>query len=374
MSLRIAYLGTYDPTYPRNRVLIDGLRAAGADVFEYAAPLSSTLTAVDMASAVGAGKLVYELALAHLSLAARHRGGVSFDVVVVGYPGHLMVPYAWAVARYRHAVLVFDPLVSLFDTFAGDRELVAEDSPAGYLASLVDRVAFGLPAVVLADTAEHAAFYSAVLGVPLERLAVVPVGALPVLGATGAAHDRQPGEALRVLQYGRWSPLHGLPATFDAAEELRGEPFRFELIGSGQLAGRLAAEVAARGLDNVALSDALPPWRLRARIVESDVCLGIFGRSAKAGRVIPNKVYDALAAGRPVVTEDSLAARELLSDGRDAVLVPAGDGGALAAALRRLRDGGERARLGAAALDLYRRRCTPEAVAATLLAALEERV
>jgi len=27
MSLRIAYLGTYDPGYARNRVLIDGLRA-----------------------------------------------------------------------------------------------------------------------------------------------------------------------------------------------------------------------------------------------------------------------------------------------------------------------------------------------------------
>jgi glycosyltransferase involved in cell wall biosynthesis len=374
MSLRVAYLGTYDPAYPRNRVLIDGLRAAGADVEEFAAPLSSSLTAADMATAGGAAKLAYELALAHLSLMARHRRGAAFDVVVVGYPGHLMVPFAWAVARYRHAVLVFDPLVSLFDTFAGDRELVAGDSPAGYLATAIDRIAFGLPAVVLADTAEHAAFYAAALGVPLARLAVVPVGALPVLGATGAAHERAPDEPLRVLQYGRWSPLHGLSTTLDAAEALRDEPFRFELIGSGQLAEWLGSEVGARGLRGVEISGSLPPWRLRARIVDSDVCLGVFGRSGKAGRVIPNKVYDALAAGRPVVTEDSPAARELLTDGRDALLVAPGDGGALAAALRRLRAADERARLGAAALDLYRRRCTPEAIAATLLAALEERV
>jgi len=87
--------------------------------------------------------------------------------------------------------------------------------------------------------------------------------------------------------------------------------------------------------------------------------------------VVPNKVYDALAAGRPLVTADSAAARELLQDGRDALLVPAGDGAALAAALRRLLDRDERSRLGAAALELYRRRCTPEAVAATLLSALE---
>ena len=106
-------------------------------------------------------------------------------------------------------------------------------------------------------------------------------------------------------------------------------------------------------------------------MIAADVCLGVFGTSGKAARVVPNKVYDALAAGRPLVTEDSRAARELLTDGRDALLVPAGDSADLAAALRRLGDYDERARLGAAALDLYRRRCTPEAVAATLLAALE---
>jgi glycosyltransferase involved in cell wall biosynthesis len=371
MSLRIAYLGTYDPAYPRNRVLIDGLRAAGAEVLEYAAPLDATLTAAEMATAAGAGRLAGELVRAHLSLLLRHRGGVSFDVVVVGYPGHLLVPFAWTVARYRQAVLVFDPLVSLFDTFAGDRELLAGDSPAGHLAGLVDRVSFALPDVVLADTRAHADYYHAVLGVPAAKLAVVPVGALPLPGASGAARELAEGAPLRVVQYGRWSPLHGLATVLEAADELRDEPFRFELIGDGQLGVWLAGEVGRLGLDTIDLTDALPAWRLRSRIVGSDVCLGVFGTSAKAARVVPNKVYDALAAGRPLVTADSPAARELLQDGRDALLVPAGDGPGLAAALRRLRDHDERARLGAAALDLYRRRCTPEAVAATLLAALE---
>ena len=372
MALRIAYFGTYDPAYPRNRVLTSGLRAAGADVLEYAAPLDASLTAARMTTAVGAGKLVAELARAHLSLLARHRGGVSLDIVVVGYPGHLLVPLAWAVARYRRALLVFDPLVSLFDTFAGDRELLAGGSAAGHLANLVDHVSFALPDLVLADTRSHADYYADVLGVPPARLAVVPVGAVPVPGATGAARELG-GEALRVVQYGRWSPLHGLPTVLAAAELLRHEPFVFEFIGDGQLAGWLAGEVARRGLDTVELHGSLPGWRLRARVVGSDVCLGVFGTSGKAGRVVPNKVYDALAAGRPLVTEDGPAARELLEDGRDALLVPAGDAAALAAALRRLRDYGERGRLGAAALALYGRRCTPEAVAAALLAAIGAR-
>ena len=225
MSLRIAYFGTYDPGYPRNRVLIDGLRAAGAEVLEYAAPLDASLTAAEMATAAGAGKLAGELARAHLSLLARHRSGVSFDVVVVGYPGHLLVPLGLAGRPLPSArVLVFDPLVSLFDTFAGDRELLAGDSAAGHLAGLIDRVSFGLPDLVLADTQAHADYYAAVLGVP-PRQARRGAGRRP---AAARRERRRPracarGAPLRVVQYGRWSPLHGLATVLEAADELRDE-------------------------------------------------------------------------------------------------------------------------------------------------------
>ena len=93
----------------------------------------------------------------------------------------------------------------------------------------------------------------------------------------------------------------------------------------------------------------------------------MFGASEKAARVVPNKVYDALACGRPVVTADTPGSREALHDGEDALLVPAGDGAALAAALERLLDEDERARLGVAALATYRRSFTPDAVAGALL-------
>ena len=52
--------------------------------------------------------------------------------------------------------------------------------------------------------------------------------------------------------------------------------------------------------------------------------------------MIPNKAFQALACGTPLVTADTPAARELLVDGESALLVPAGDPEALAAAVRRL--------------------------------------
>jgi glycosyltransferase involved in cell wall biosynthesis len=71
-------------------------------------------------------------------------------------------------------------------------------------------------------------------------------------------------------------------------------------------------------------------------LCRTSCALGIFGRSAKAARVIPNKAFQALACGTPLVTSETPAAQELLRDGESALLVPPGDPYALATALRRL--------------------------------------
>ena len=84
--------------------------------------------------------------------------------------------------------------------------------------------------------------------------------------------------------------------------------------------------------------------RLPGELHRAGCALGIFGDSAKAQRVIPNKAFQALACGTPLVTADTPAARELLVDGESALLVPPGDPEALAAALRRLAGDPELAR------------------------------
>jgi len=84
--------------------------------------------------------------------------------------------------------------------------------------------------------------------------------------------------------------------------------------------------------------------------------LGIFGTTAKAQRVIPNKAFQALACGVPLITADTPAAAELLTDGDSAVLVPPGDPAALAAAVRSLADDDELARrIGAGGRAAYER-------------------
>jgi glycosyltransferase involved in cell wall biosynthesis len=53
---------------------------------------------------------------------------------------------------------------------------------------------------------------------------------------------------------------------------------------------------------------------------------------------IPNVLVEAMALGLPVVSSDLPAIRELVTDGVDGLLVPAGDAERLAVAVRRLLD------------------------------------
>ncbi len=105
--------------------------------------------------------------------------------------------------------------------------------------------------------------------------------------------------------------------------------------GAGVGAGpaKAACERVAAGLANVAFEQPVPYAQLPARIRRADILLGVFGATRKAGRVMPNKVFQALACGRPVVTRESEAYPDEARDGGAFAFVSAGDPRALAAAV-----------------------------------------
>ncbi|HEV8375941.1 MAG TPA: glycosyltransferase, partial [Candidatus Polarisedimenticolia bacterium] len=119
--------------------------------------------------------------------------------------------------------------------------------------------------------------------------------------------------------------------------EKSGEACKFKLIGDGAERGRIEALAQQLGVRAMEFLDAQSPEVLAETLRSADVCLGIFGETGKAGRVVPNKVYEAMAAGRPVITGDSPAAREFLKDGEDCLLCERGNPEALAKSIRTLR-------------------------------------
>jgi len=245
------------------------------------------------------------------------------DALLVGYPGHLDLRAARIAARGRP--IVFDPLVSLYDTLVMDRKRFTPTSLTGRAIHRIDRAAFLAADLVVADTAAHAEFYVGEFGVDPERVRVC------LVGAEDRLFQPQPesSEPFSVLFVGKLIPLHGLETILEAARLAPELPFR--IVGSGQLESALIG--APPNVTRV-------PWieyeKLPAVIGAAGCSLGVFGTSEKAARVIPNKAFQALACGTPLVTADTPAARELLTDGVDAMLVRAGDPVALAAALREL--------------------------------------
>jgi glycosyltransferase involved in cell wall biosynthesis len=315
--VRVLYFGTYERDYPRNSQVISCLRRAGVEVDERHLPVWEGQRHKLSLGVRG---------LARIAVAeARLTGGsaTDADAVIVGYPGHADLLSAKRVARGRP--IVFNPLVSLEDTMIGDRALLSPRSVRARVLRLVDRTAFRRSDLVIADTAAHARYFADAFRLPAERVGVCFVGAEDRLFRPG---PRSSGE-FTVLFVGKLIPLHGVETILAAATLC--PDIEFHVVGSGQL-----DEVLMTKPENVRHE----PWAEYERLPDlyrsAGCALGIFGASAKAARVIPNKAFQALATQTPLITADTPAARELLEDGRDALLVPPADPEALARAVRRL--------------------------------------
>ena len=244
----------------------------------------------------------------------------TFDALIVGYPGHLDLPAARRVGKRRP--VVFNPLVSLPTRSS---PIAAAFAPAALpRGPSRDRPARLRAAdLVVADTAAHAELFALAGRDGRSRSA----SSAPRSGCSSPAWA---AEAFTALFVGKLIPLHGLETILAAAR--LAPDLRFRVVGTGQLDSLLDARPP--NVEHV-------PWveyeRLPDELHRAACALGIFGTSAKAARVIPNKAFQALACGTPLVTADTPAARELLRDGESALLVPPGDPQALArAAIRRV--------------------------------------
>ena len=340
--MRVLYFGTYERRYPRNAQVISALRGAGVEVIERHEP---AWEGREEKWSLGPGAAV-RLLLAQLRLLARP--GPKADVVLVGYPGHVDLTAARRTAR--GAPVVFNPLVSLADTLVEDRGRFPRGSLVERALRAIDRRALRGADLVVADTEAHAEFLAGIAGLQRDRFEVCFVGAEERVFRPGWSPD----EPFTALFVGKLIPLHGVETILEAAR--LAPELRLRIVGSGQLDALLSGRPA-----NLAWEPWVEYERLPDELHRASCALGIFGTSGKAQRVIPNKAFQALACGTPLVTADTPAARELLRDGESALLVPPGDPDALANALRRLADDPELARqLGSGGHTVYRERASEE--------------
>lgn len=349
---RVLYLYNRSSRYVRNRVLGQALRQV-CDVVEVATGSSSRL----------AGSAA--VALRYLKTRSQE-----FDCVVVGFPGYLLVPW---VRLWSSSPILFDPFVSIYDTFCLDRRWFGPRSLAGRVAFALDRYACRQADRVLMDTQAHRQFFVETFGLPVDRLDVLYVGC-------DEEHfwprpDPPPSGVCQVFTYTSFLRLHGVEQILHAAKRLeKRRDIVFTVAGDGALRRRMQALARDLGLDNVRF----PGWvafdELPDLIAAADVCLGgHFSEVPKAGRVISTKTFQFLAMGRPVVVGDCPATREIMTHGEQACAVPMGNAEALAEAIAGLADDPAlRRRLAANGRALFEGQLSTRVLAGQLAAALEE--
>jgi len=261
------------------------------------------------------------------------------DTVVVSSPTFFSIGSAWLLARLKRARLVVEVrdlwpaifvelgvltnrrVIRLLERLelaayaAADQVVVVSD---GFRQNLIER---GVPA---------AKVHTIRNGVALDRFRPDSPGREETRARLGA----QPGDCL-VLYAGTHGISHALPRVADAAALLTGQPVRLAFVGEGAEKPGLERRVAELGLENVTLAPAVPPDQVPALLAAADVCLVPLRDVPLFATFIPSKMFEYLAAGKPVIGSVTGEPAQILREA-GAIVVPPEDSRALAGAIASL--------------------------------------
>ncbi|WP_409475728.1 glycosyltransferase [Stenotrophomonas sp. Y-13] len=228
------------------------------------------------------------------------------DLVYVPYPSlFLLWLLSWLPCRWRPRCIC-DAYITLWDTFYQDRHPESSGSRTSRLLLAVESRALRAAWHIVTDTEANAAHLSDLFQVPRESISAFPLALDPLmLPATAPCAAKSANSPVRMLFIGTFVPLQGTTVIAQAIDRLRGQPgLEFVLIGDGQQADEAA--VWLRNNPAVTwLRGWQPPQVLSAHLAQADICLGVFGGQDKAARVLPFKLYMALAAGKAIITQQN---------------------------------------------------------------------
>ncbi len=158
-------------------------------------------------------------------------------------------------------------------------------------------------------------------------------------GADGTAFREQYGlkDDFVVMYSGAHGPANDLETVLNAADMLRDEAgIRFVFVGSGKDKTRLEALSAERRLGNVLFVPPVPKEQIASVMAAEDAGLAILKKLDMFKTTYPNKVFDIMACGDPVICQIDGVIRDVVEENRAGVFVEPGDARALAETVLRL--------------------------------------
>jgi len=313
--VKICYIAGREAEYSRTKIVMDGLEYNGYECVTCLPPNKSFLN--------------FPLLLWQVFKKSR-----DCHLIIVGFYGQLLLPLVKLLTNKK---ILFDLYVSTFDTMVYDRGITTSNTILAKWFRFVDRLSMQLADKIILETEDHINNYAEKFKIPKENFFHIFLG-LNENVFLKKSKGKSKRNTFLVHFHGEYAPFHGVEYILKAADLLRDENISFRIIGTG-ITYKKDMKLATRlRLKKVRFIDWVPYERLAEKMAEADCCLGFFGINPRAERILTNKVVEALAVGKPLITGHNLPVQELLENKKTALLIKKGDAKALAEAILLLKN------------------------------------
>ncbi len=286
-----------------------------------------------------ARKTINHLSFMITSVLLGWRASGPADVVVVSSPTFFSIGAGWLLARLKRARLVVE-IRDLWPAIFTELGVLTNRRIIRMLERLELAAYAAADTVIVVSDGFRANLIGR--GVPVGKVHTIRNGVNLHEFDFGVSADEElrsrlgadPDDCL-VLYAGTHGISQGLTSVADAAAQLVGKPVRFAFVGEGADKRRLQNRIAELGLRNVTLLPSMPHDHMPGLLAAADICLIPLRDVPLFSSFIPSKMFECLAAGRPVVGAVVGEAAQILREA-GAQVVPPEDSTALAGAIETL--------------------------------------
>mgnify|MGYP001601932903 CR=1 FL=1 len=299
--MTICFFGSYNRTYCRNRILIDGLEKNNIKILHCNSHKEFFITRY------------FELTKKFIQLSK------NVDNIYVAYRGHLDVFCAVIVGFIFNKKVFFDIYYSLYDTYVNDRRVVKPNSYKAVLYYLLDKYNCQLADCVITYTMATSKYLSLTFKQPISKFKTVYIGGDEMLYKP---ISRKPRKKIIVEFHGWFTRMQGAEYFIQAAKLLENKKnIEFRLIGNTVNYGYVFEVLQKLKPKTLNYFKNMSEKKLAKKIANADISVGHLSNITKAHVSISNKMYHAISCKVALIAANYEATKELLTSGKNCLLV-----------------------------------------------------
>lgn len=344
-KIKICYFGVYKPDHARNKVYIKGLRQNGVRVIECSDNSSGLIK-------------YYKLFIKQWKIRNK------YDVMIVGYAGHLIAPFAKLISKKP---VIFNAMISLSEVNIISRKIYSKYSFMGWRIWLIDWLAFKCADLILVESNKQKAYLVKKFKIKPKKFIRLFTGADDSIFYPDT--NIKKNDKFTVLFRGTFLPEAGTKHIIEAAKVLENKEVDFLIIGRGFLEKEIKEQIKSLNLKNLELiSKGLEAKELREKMLTAHVNVGQIENHERLKRTIPYKAFESLALKLPYITGNSAGIKELLEDRKNCLMVNLADSKDLAEKIIELKNSPElRKKIAENGYKLYKEKLSPKTLGRELL-------